>query len=213
MLYLLGKDRSKSAFSNLRLRLITFQPCQFLFVAPCAHTWHYKCIRPMLEGKNNTYPQFQCPNCRAYWDLTADVDVDLEMEDDSPNEAEENANTDTAPAADEPSAGVTVTPAAAVVTPDPASRSGTLLSRRQATNPASPEIASMTQAIDVPGRSNEMGATLEAMRTQTPDGDRIINGEGPLTPRNDVGPFILDGSAGRAAGRRVVAIPEVTEAA
>lgn len=87
-------------------------------------------------------------------------------------------------------------------------RNSTLLSRRQANKPASPEIASVSNAIDVPGRS---GANLEPTRTQTPDGERIISGEGPLTPRNDVGPFILDGSAGRGSTNRVVAINEVTE--
>lgn len=87
-------------------------------------------------------------------------------------------------------------------------RNSTLLSRRQANKPASPEIASVSNAIDVPGRS---GANLEPTRTQTPEGERIISGEGPLTPRNDVGPFILDGSAGRGSTNRVVAINEVTE--
>jgi E3 ubiquitin-protein ligase DMA1/2 len=185
-------------------------------VAPCAHTWHYKCIRPLLEGKNHTYPQFQCPNCRAYWDLNADVDVDVDMEDDSAAEAEEQpsingesaTSTNDAPTAEN----VVVTPAAEAAAPDASSRNSTLLSRRHATNPSSPEIASVSNAIDVPGRgSASRSNNLEATRTQTPDGERVISGEGPLTPRNDAGPFILDGSAGRASGRRVVAINEVTE--
>ncbi|KJR88381.1 fha domain containing protein [Sporothrix schenckii 1099-18] len=43
-----------------------------LFVAPCSHTWHYKCIRALLESPQ--YPSFICPNCRAAVDLEADVE-------------------------------------------------------------------------------------------------------------------------------------------
>jgi hypothetical protein len=106
---------------------------------------------------------------------------------------------------------VVVTPAAEVAVPDGLGRNSALLSRRHASNPGSPEIASVSNAIDVPRRSGETKPTLEAARTQTPDGERVIHGEGPLTPRNDAGPFILDGSAGRASGRRVVAINEITD--
>lgn len=54
------------------------QPCQALFVAPCSHTWHYKCIRTILE--NSKYPSFLCPNCRAQADLDADIEEE-ELED------------------------------------------------------------------------------------------------------------------------------------
>ncbi|KAK9453416.1 hypothetical protein V1511DRAFT_462235 [Dipodascopsis uninucleata] len=52
--------------------LVSVAPCQSLFVAPCSHVWHYKCIRPIII-KN--YPQFLCPNCRAVCDLEAEVEV------------------------------------------------------------------------------------------------------------------------------------------
>ncbi|KAK9470710.1 uncharacterized protein V1510DRAFT_422259 [Dipodascopsis tothii] len=52
--------------------LVAVAPCQALFVAPCSHVWHYKCIRPIVI---KAYPQFLCPNCRAVCDLEADVDV------------------------------------------------------------------------------------------------------------------------------------------
>ncbi|KAI9715297.1 MAG: hypothetical protein M1828_000897 [Chrysothrix sp. TS-e1954] len=48
------------------------QPCQALFVAPCSHTWHYRCIRKMLNDPNRS--QFLCPNCRAQADLDADIE-------------------------------------------------------------------------------------------------------------------------------------------
>lgn len=60
------------------------QPCQSLFVAPCSHTWHYKCIRPMLEAASRTIideMHFQCPNCRNVADLDADVDEGVPWDD------------------------------------------------------------------------------------------------------------------------------------
>lgn len=47
------------------------KPCQAVFVASCSHSWHYKCIRPLIV-KN--YPQFMCPNCKAICDIEADLD-------------------------------------------------------------------------------------------------------------------------------------------
>lgn len=91
----------------------------------------------------------------------------------------------------------------------PSTRNSALLTRRQGTNPESPELTSFSAAIDMPPRTDSNH--LDPARTQTPDADRLINGEGPLTPRNDVGPFILDGSAGRRATSRVAALAEVTE--
>ncbi|KAK9246251.1 hypothetical protein V1506DRAFT_535904 [Lipomyces tetrasporus] len=52
--------------------LVSVAPCQSLFVAPCSHVWHYKCIRPIII---RNYPQFLCPNCRAVCDLEADVEI------------------------------------------------------------------------------------------------------------------------------------------
>ncbi|RKF53188.1 putative ring finger protein [Golovinomyces cichoracearum] len=47
-------------------------PCQPLFVAPCSHTWHYKCIRMIINGPN--WPHFVCPNCRNVADLEAELE-------------------------------------------------------------------------------------------------------------------------------------------
>ncbi|KAJ5160208.1 E3 ubiquitin-protein ligase DMA2 [Penicillium canariense] len=48
------------------------RPYQCLFMAACAHVWHYKCISRLLHSPD--YPMFQCPNCRAFTDLSAEVD-------------------------------------------------------------------------------------------------------------------------------------------
>ncbi|KAI7879114.1 hypothetical protein K492DRAFT_148656 [Lichtheimia hyalospora FSU 10163] len=54
--------------------LYALAPFQALFVAPCSHSYHFKCIRPLLES----YPGFQCPICRTYSDLEASVAVEPE---------------------------------------------------------------------------------------------------------------------------------------
>ncbi|KAF8324930.1 SMAD/FHA domain-containing protein, partial [Cantharellus anzutake] len=45
--------------------------CQALFVAPCSHAFHYKCLRPMLVAH---HPGFSCPLCRSFADLESDVE-------------------------------------------------------------------------------------------------------------------------------------------
>ncbi|KAI9013360.1 SMAD/FHA domain-containing protein, partial [Phycomyces nitens] len=85
---------SVSAFTNLRnftspprhmcpksveveeccICLYAIAPFQALFVAPCAHSYHFKCIRPLLKS----YPGFQCPICRTYSDLEASVAIEAE---------------------------------------------------------------------------------------------------------------------------------------
>ncbi|EXJ84035.1 hypothetical protein A1O3_04702 [Capronia epimyces CBS 606.96] len=234
-------------------------PCQALFVAPCAHCWHYKCIRPLLEGRNSSYPQFQCPNCRAYTDLTADVDIAqsdidewMENTDDAENntgdadgeviETDGNADSrtdgqvngeprmvDANAATDAIDVDLTTTDIVLDTPPVVASsqdedlddsptsappRNSGLLARRQAAKPISTNLHTMNGSIEMPDQtdSDEMDVHLENTRTRTPDIEHIIAGEGPLTPRNNAGPFVFDGSAGRSdAGHLVVpGIPEVT---
>ncbi|KIK63510.1 hypothetical protein GYMLUDRAFT_162921 [Collybiopsis luxurians FD-317 M1] len=56
---------------------------QSLFVSPCSHSFHFKCIRPLIEAH---YPSFSCPLCRSYADLEEDVEVD---QDDNWGEADQ----------------------------------------------------------------------------------------------------------------------------
>jgi len=54
---------------------------QALFIAPCSHAFHYKCIRPLLETH---HPSFSCPLCRTFANLEEDVEVDtasIDLED------------------------------------------------------------------------------------------------------------------------------------
>ncbi|KAK0520784.1 hypothetical protein OC834_006905 [Tilletia horrida] len=57
--------------------LFSVTVCQALFIAPCSHVFHYKCIRPLLAMH---HPGFSCPLCRTFADLEADVEQDEEWQ-------------------------------------------------------------------------------------------------------------------------------------
>jgi hypothetical protein len=57
---------------------------QALFIAPCSHTFHYKCIRPLIEAH---HPSFSCPLCRTYADLEDDVEIELQFEEEEDHAA------------------------------------------------------------------------------------------------------------------------------
>ncbi|TKA57313.1 hypothetical protein B0A55_12841 [Friedmanniomyces simplex] len=71
---------SVNSSSECSICLNPVAPCQALFVAPCSHVWHYKCVRNLIHGPS--YPNFLCPNCRFVADLEADVEPPEEMEGD-----------------------------------------------------------------------------------------------------------------------------------
>ena len=194
------------------------QPCQSLFVAPCSHVWHYKCIRPILNGP--TWPNFLCPNCRAVADLEADVEDPGEFED---WEEEPQTNGDSAPNTDSLAADRHLTPRASAVPMNgttTAEAGHTDLSDLQqaitnisinesSTNPQTPfrpiepMTASVTQPVSI-DRGPDGFNGLSPLYLVAHDGlapDRAH--DGPMTPRNDAGPFVLDGSAGRAGGSRL----------
>ncbi|KZO94457.1 SMAD/FHA domain-containing protein, partial [Calocera viscosa TUFC12733] len=61
----------KASITECSICISSVTVCQALFIAPCSHVFHYKCIRPLVEKR---YPGFMCPMCRCYADLDADVD-------------------------------------------------------------------------------------------------------------------------------------------
>ncbi|KAK1768581.1 hypothetical protein QBC33DRAFT_383467 [Phialemonium atrogriseum] len=74
-----GNGAAEQSYSqDCSICLNSIAPCQCLFVAPCSHTWHYKCIRSLLSSPS--YPIFICPNCRAAADLEAEVEDPEEWE-------------------------------------------------------------------------------------------------------------------------------------
>ncbi len=194
------------------------QPCQSLFVAPCSHVWHFKCIRPILSD-HKSYPQFLCPNCRAVTDLEADVDDPLEVWDDdgedSPIEsaAENGIENSSAP-----------NNAPGLVENDQVSEaialsmSGLNLNGASTGNQQSNLTAGLrvlgdstrTNSEDSPDWVQEVNSSLaNSIRPLSPRNQRFAlrdprdNAEGPLTPRNNIGPFVFDGSAGRSEAPQI----------
>lgn len=70
---------SKSGISDCCICLFGVSVNQSLFIAPCSHVFHYKCIRPLLMQH---HPGFSCPLCRTFADLEDDVEVEVEDMDD-----------------------------------------------------------------------------------------------------------------------------------
>jgi hypothetical protein len=161
-------------------------------------------VRSLLNSPQ--YPIFICPNCRAGADLEADVDELAEEWQQMKNEAEAEASTpaqiDTEPET-EPEPEPEPEPAA------PVAGSGTSTPERSNTvdsdhmdvtvsiTPETPQRNEVNHAISEPlpiraasgaRRSNQLGDS----RTPSPPGGN----EGPITPRNNVGPWVFDGSAG-----------------
>jgi len=65
-------DSASLNTSECSICLNPVAPCQALFVAPCSHVWHYKCVRNLIHGPS--WPNFLCPNCRFVADLDAEVE-------------------------------------------------------------------------------------------------------------------------------------------
>ncbi|CAO1620983.1 unnamed protein product [Sympodiomycopsis kandeliae] len=69
----LPTNRQSMSTTDCCICLFSVTVCQALFIAPCSHVFHYKCIRPLL---NQHHPGFSCPLCRTFADLEADVEQD-----------------------------------------------------------------------------------------------------------------------------------------
>ncbi|KAH7000181.1 hypothetical protein EDB80DRAFT_866229 [Ilyonectria destructans] len=197
-----------SSSQDCSICLSSIAPCQSLFVAPCSHTWHFKCVRSLLMSPQ--YPIFICPNCRAGADLEADVDELAEeweqLKSEGEAEAEAETRVDAAP-------GTETAPAVPIATPpEPATPEPELSDVHDVDamdvtvniTPESPQRGNLPHAVSepLPIRNSASGAgrhiALRDSRTPSPPG--LTPGvEGPITPRNNAGPWVFDGSAGRNA--------------
>lgn len=274
-------DTASVNSSECSICLMSIAPCQSLFVAPCSHVWHYKCIRPILNG--HTWPNFLCPNCRAVADLEADVEDIQEDWDDSEEieeaivasrkestaGAEQNGDKSKEQAEEQSAPSVTRLPASlrftnalrrkldrateahaqertssatspslplpvlgqrslsdgddAVFlnqqseqdnsregTPQPnGSEQPTGAAERLSLNDSTedvPSTSSLSTPRPIPPRPATARSQSSPETTQyalTPGNGPVT--EGPMTPRNDAGPFVLDGGAGQQRARRAAA--------
>ncbi|KAJ2848275.1 hypothetical protein J3B02_003987, partial [Coemansia erecta] len=67
-----GGSSSDGANTECCICLYQMVAFQALFVAPCSHCFHFKCVKPILF----TSTGFSCPLCRTYADLEASVTID-----------------------------------------------------------------------------------------------------------------------------------------
>ncbi|TXT08855.1 hypothetical protein VHUM_02983 [Vanrija humicola] len=68
-----SSGKKKASVTDCCICLFSVTVCQSLFIAPCSHVFHYKCIRPLL---NQHYPGFSCPLCRTFANLEEDVETE-----------------------------------------------------------------------------------------------------------------------------------------
>ncbi|KAI9366513.1 hypothetical protein BD770DRAFT_438648 [Pilaira anomala] len=68
-------DMSRADIQECCICLYAIAPFQALFIAPCSHIFHFKCLRPIVF---QNYPGFSCPLCRNYFDLEASVSIEVD---------------------------------------------------------------------------------------------------------------------------------------
>ena len=180
----------------------------------------------MLNGAQ--FPQFLCPNCRAVSDLEAELE-DHGTDDEWMRELQESDEQREAPSKgnelassvgpipsvslnlNQPSDSADISPAPRLPPSNPFSdsyyqshtvepmdtipRRGSTASITRRTSDLlapSPEL-STDLGSETPATIRSLGRDIQ--RTPSPMGQ-----EGPMTPTNDAGPFVFDGSAGRESG-------------
>ncbi|KAI8085152.1 uncharacterized protein BX664DRAFT_284201, partial [Halteromyces radiatus] len=70
----ISSNNNSSYIQECCICLYAIAPLQALFVAPCSHVFHFKCLRPIVFPQ---YPAFSCPLCRNYYDLEASVAIEV----------------------------------------------------------------------------------------------------------------------------------------
>ncbi|OHW91141.1 FHA domain-containing protein [Colletotrichum incanum] len=211
-------NSANSSTQDCSICLNSIAPCQCLFVAPCSHTWHFKCIRSLLNSPQ--YPIFVCPNCRMAADLEADIEdpeEDWEQmdEDEEPEQKQQKQEVkDKVVVPVEPVPAPTVVggsrPQLPEIDHDDDAMDFTVALDRARTMAEAPEAAARTVAphtsippVAIPAIAAAQAAVSRSgrdTRTPSPIGNHLVTAhEGPITPRNDAGPWVFDGSAGRRA--------------
>ncbi|KAI8992584.1 hypothetical protein BDB01DRAFT_778931 [Pilobolus umbonatus] len=82
---------TKADIQECCICLYAIAPFQALFIAPCSHMFHFKCLRPIVF---QNYPGFSCPLCRSYFDLEASVAVEVDDILEAINETKEQRKKD-----------------------------------------------------------------------------------------------------------------------
>lgn len=235
-------DAASVNSSECSICLNPVAPCQALFVAPCSHVWHYKCVRNLIDSPS--WPNFLCPNCRFVADLEADVEQPGEtleeeweeaaFDEDAGSEKEQGESTrdttegaagdgDTSNDAEncdhertraqgqgQASASITDDELAGLLTHTSLNNQAPSARHTTCSTPSdsSQQPTLTTPSIPISQRpAYRTTNTSDTATTPTSNSQfALASGsypvaDGPMTPRNDAGPFVLDGSAGRGEDR------------
>lgn len=165
-----------------------------------------------------SWPTFHCPNCRAYADLEADVDqpeleeTDEEFEnalkqseDDaaqgSSTESKSQPNGQTSGRQGPGNSAASEDELTSMMDSTSLQASSATLSSEQSAGGAS--AASSRPVAIVASTKAPVNGIAQPIRSATPTSTaqfalaaEILAPDGPMTPRNDVGPFILDSTGG-----------------
>lgn len=195
-----------------------------MFVAPCSHVWHYKCIRPLVEKE---YPTFLCPNCRAIADLERDIEEDelgegweafddeengdelvpaitaveevaVESAHDSPGESFERAlEQPTTPTADIAHPLIDQQHSDPVLGSIPTITTSPVEIRQISSSRTTGSWRRRNERVRDLDLQQEGGGTEEcgSGSSSSSTGGEGGGHEGPMTPMNDAGPFVFDGGA------------------
>jgi len=150
----------------------------------------------MLHG--SSWPIFVCPNCRATADLDAEVDEPVE---DWPQILENDAAEDKVQAVAEVESRASLSQSSAV--------NGNSHARRVSSDEPGDVTVHFDSAAMPPPQPGPPRHTASdpvpipnasQRRTPSPVGNSLLNNrEGPITPRNDAGPWVFDGNPARVS--------------
>ncbi|KAJ5178195.1 Zinc finger RING-type [Penicillium coprophilum] len=194
------------------------RPYQCLFMAACAHVWHYKCISRLLHSPD--YPMFQCPNCRAFTDLSAEVDDSNDSEEKREKEpTEDRPSNDSGEQLETEELSVVETNSLEgppdqledlaeenlvnnvenLHLQDDQQTDDTRSTVSPVPNSSTDDLA-RSATINIPGWQPTQPLSVppgrqSQLRTDTPVRSETSD-DNPLTPRNDSGPLAFDGRAG-----------------
>ncbi|KAI8337440.1 hypothetical protein BC941DRAFT_425269 [Chlamydoabsidia padenii] len=93
-------DTNPTTIQECCICLYAIAPLQALFVAPCSHVFHFKCLRPIIFQH---YPGFSCPLCRNYYDLEASVAIEVSEVIEAMDEHSTTKNISSPPPLEQPS--------------------------------------------------------------------------------------------------------------
>lgn len=231
-------DAASTNSSECSICLNPIAPCQALFVAPCSHVWHYKCVHTFIHEAN--YPNFLCPNCRAVADLEADVEQPEDLYEESIPEGFLDDEHDL-------SEGVKLGDDSAGHSSDNRDDLHHSENQSPSRNGNTSDDEDMSRLLEATSLHLPNGSTDETLhshptasrpmpiqtrrsqdratpseiltaRSATPTtnaqfalaaGMMSMSEAMPMTPRNDAGPFVFDGAGGRGlAGQAVAEVDE-----